>query len=87
MSNQALDTIRIVLVDDHVMFREGLARMLDKETDFAIAGQASSATGGLALLDPADANVVLLDVDLGTERALDFVKAARTGASRGRSWW
>jgi two-component system nitrate/nitrite response regulator NarL len=84
MSNQALDTIRIVLVDDHVMFREGLARMLDKETDFAIAGQASSATGGLALLDPADANVVLLDVDLGTERALDFVKAARTGGFEGK---
>ena len=84
MSNQALDTIRIVLVDDHVMFREGLARMLDKETDFAIAGQASSATGGLALLGPADANVVLLDVDLGTERALDFVKAARTGGFEGK---
>jgi two-component system, NarL family, nitrate/nitrite response regulator NarL len=84
MSNQALDTIRIMLVDDHVMFREGLARMLDKETDFAIAGQASSATGGLALLDPADANVVLLDVDLGTERALDFVKAARTGGFEGK---
>ena len=84
MSNQALDTIRIVLVDDHVMFREGLARMLDKEADFAVAGQASSATGGLALLDPAGANVVLLDVDLGTERALDFVKAARTAGFEGK---
>ena len=44
MSNQALDTIRILLVDDHVMFREGLARMLDKEPDFTVAGQVSSAT-------------------------------------------
>lgn len=84
MSNQTLDTIRIMLVDDHVMFREGLARMLDKEADFAVAGQASSATGGLALLDPAGANVVLLDVDLGTERALDFVKAARVAGFEGR---
>lgn len=83
-SNPALDTIRIVLVDDHVMFREGLARMLDKEPDFTIAGQASSANGGLALLAPSGTNVVLLDVDLGTERALDFVKAARAGGFEGK---
>jgi len=42
-----LDTIRILLVDDHAMFREGLARMLDKETDFTVVGQASSAAQSL----------------------------------------
>jgi two-component system, NarL family, nitrate/nitrite response regulator NarL len=84
MSEPALDTIRIMLVDDHVMFREGLARMLDKEADFSVAGQAGSATAGLALLDPAGVNVVLLDVDLGTERALDFVKAARSAGFDGQ---
>ena len=84
MSNPALDTIRILLVDDHVMFREGLARMLEKEPDFAVAGQVSSATDGLALLASSGAGVVLLDVDLGAERALDFVKGARTGGFEGK---
>ncbi len=84
MSNQALDTIRILLVDDHVMFREGLARMLDKEPDFAVAGQVSSATEGLSLLTSTGAGVVLLDVDLGAERALDFVKGARAGGFEGK---
>jgi two-component system, NarL family, nitrate/nitrite response regulator NarL len=84
MSNQALDTIRILLVDDHVMFREGLARMLDKEPDFAVAGQVSSATEGLSVLASSAAGVVLLDVDLGAERALDFVKGARAGGFEGK---
>jgi two-component system, NarL family, nitrate/nitrite response regulator NarL len=73
-----LDTIRILLVDDHAMFREGLARMLDKEADFTVVGQASSVSQGLDVVKSAVATVVLLDVDLGTDRALDFVKAART---------
>lgn len=84
MSTQALDTIRILLVDDHVMFREGLARMLDKELDFTVAGQVSSATEGLSLLGSSGAGVVLLDVDLGAERALDFVKGARAGGFEGK---
>ena len=84
MSNQALDTIRILLVDDHVMFREGLARMLEKEPDFTVAGQVSSATEGLSLLASTAAGVVLLDVDLGAERALDFVKGARGGGFEGK---
>ncbi len=84
MSDQALDTIRILLVDDHVMFREGLARMLDKEPDFTVAGQVSSATEGLSLLASTGAGVVLLDVDLGAERALDFVKGARAGGFEGK---
>jgi two-component system nitrate/nitrite response regulator NarL len=79
-----IEVIRILLVDDHAMFRDGLARMLDKEPDFTIAGQVSSATEGLAMLPRSDIGIVLLDVDLGAERALDFVKGARAGGFEGR---
>ncbi len=78
-----MDQIRILLIDDHAMFRDGLARMLDREPDFAIAGQVSSATEGLALLRDCGSNLVLLDVDLGPERALDFVKGARANGFQG----
>jgi two-component system, NarL family, nitrate/nitrite response regulator NarL len=83
MSNSAIGEVRILLIDDHAMFRDGLARMLEREGDFAVAGQVSSATEGLALLPGCDANMVLLDVDLGPERALDFVKGARSGGFAG----
>ena len=84
MAKHALDEIRILLVDDHAMFRDGIARMLDKETDFVIVGQVSSATEGLAVLRSAHPGVVLLDVDLGSERAVDFVKGARAAGFEGR---
>jgi two-component system nitrate/nitrite response regulator NarL len=84
VSNLLVDVIRILLVDDHAMFRDGLARMLEKEAGFVVAGQAASATEGLAILPESGANLVLLDVDLGTERALDFVRGARGGGFAGQ---
>jgi two-component system nitrate/nitrite response regulator NarL len=84
LSNSVADTIRIVLIDDHAMFRDGLARVLDKEADFTVAEQVGSATEGLAILEGSDANLVLLDVDLGPERALDFVRGARSSGFEGQ---
>ena len=37
-----MGTIKLLIVDDHVMFREGLARSLDREPGFEVAGQFSS---------------------------------------------
>jgi DNA-binding NarL/FixJ family response regulator len=84
MTNAVAQGIHILLVDDHAMFREGLARMLERETDFHIAGQVTSATEALSVLGPSRANLVLLDVDLGAERAVDFVSGARRAGYSGR---
>jgi DNA-binding NarL/FixJ family response regulator len=70
------ETIRILIVDDHAMVREGLSRMLEKEADFRLAGNCATCREALPLLQQ-DVNVVLLDVDLGGERALEFVDTAR----------
>ncbi len=74
--------IRLLLVDDHAMFREGLARMLEKEPGFQVVAQARSVTEGLK--GAALANLVLLDADLGPERAMDFVSRARAAGFDGR---
>jgi two-component system, NarL family, nitrate/nitrite response regulator NarL len=73
---EAAKTINLLLVDDHEMFREGLARTLEREPDLRVVGQCSSSVEALALLDQ-NVGMVLLDVDLGNERALGFVEAAR----------
>ena len=75
--------IKVLLVDDHAMFREGLARMLATEEDLEVVGEVSSATEALALLN-ARTDVILLDVDLGPERALEFVERAKAAAFPGR---
>ena len=75
--------IKILLVDDHAMFREGLARMLATEQDLEVIGEVSSAREGLTLLN-SQTDVVLLDVDLGRERALEFVERAKSASFQGR---
>jgi two-component system nitrate/nitrite response regulator NarL len=75
--------IKVLLVDDHAMFREGLARMLATEQDLEVIGEVSSAAEALSLLN-SQTDVVLLDVDLGPERALAFVQRAKTAAFQGR---
>jgi DNA-binding NarL/FixJ family response regulator len=84
MSNSTTETIRILIIDDHVMFREGLVRMLEREQDLRIVAQYSSSSEALGLLQGTEADVVLLDVNLGQERALDFVRAAKEKGFRGR---
>jgi two-component system nitrate/nitrite response regulator NarL len=77
------NTIRLLVIDDHTMFREGLVRMLEKEPGFSVVGQAGSAAEALRVLAAADPAIVLLDVDLGAERAIDFVLGARTAGFKG----
>src|ERR1700694_104689 len=84
MNPAAASTISLFLVDDHAMFREGLAHVLGKEPGFHIAGQCGSAADALARLGRSGATMVLLDVDLGSERALDFVLEARKKGFEGQ---
>jgi two-component system, NarL family, nitrate/nitrite response regulator NarL len=69
--------IRIVLVDDHALFREGLARLLGSEPDFEIVAYCASVGEALEALSTRPVDVVLLDVDLGNERGFDFLVRAR----------
>lgn len=75
-------SLRLILVEDHEMVREGLVRTLEKEPDFKVVGQCSSSAEALTLLN-GYVDMVLLDVDLGEERALGFVEAARKQAFEG----
>jgi len=75
--------IKVLLVDDHAMFREGLARMLAIEQDLEVVAEVSSVSEALSVLN-AQTDVVLLDVDLGQERALEFVERAKSSAFQGR---
>jgi two-component system nitrate/nitrite response regulator NarL len=76
--------IRILIVDDHAMFREGIARMLEREPGMQVVGQTALASEALELAVSGDANLVLLDVDLGPERGMDFIAHARQRGYTGR---
>lgn len=74
---EAARRIRILLVDDHALFRESLARLLDAEPDFEVVAHLASVAPALETLSTQPVDLVLLDVDLGEERGFDFLVRAR----------
>jgi DNA-binding NarL/FixJ family response regulator len=68
--------IRALLVDDHALFRESVSQVLNSEPDLVIE-HCASIREALALLAAARYDLVLLDHDLGSERASQFLPAAR----------
>lgn len=69
--------IRLLLVDDHALFREGLATLLASQADFEVVAKADSVEAGLRALEATAPDLILLDVDLGGERAIDFLRQYR----------
>jgi len=65
---------RVLLVDDHTLFREGLAALFAYQEDFAVVGEAEDAESALAQARTLHPDLVLMDIDLPGE---DGVAATR----------
>jgi DNA-binding NarL/FixJ family response regulator len=59
-----LSTIRIVLADDHPLFRQGVAYTLSREPDFSVVGEAASGRQALELVRTLTPDVILLDITM-----------------------
>jgi DNA-binding NarL/FixJ family response regulator len=69
-----MDETRILMVDDHNLFREGLSRLLESAPGLRVVGQFGTAAEAISALSSSPADVVLLDYDLGEERGSSFIK-------------
>ena len=74
--------MRILIVDDHAMVREGLKRILADEFEDASFGEAANATEALERLWKESWDLVLLDVSMHGRTGLDVLKEIRASASR-----
>jgi DNA-binding NarL/FixJ family response regulator len=69
--------VRILLVDDHSLFRDSLSRLLQTEPGFRIVGSCASVAEALPVLSADPPDIILLDYDLGEEQgsaALDEIR-------------
>lgn len=66
--------IKIVIADDHELFRDGLALMIKKVSDFVLVGQAENGNKLLEVLESTKADVVLTDIKMPE---LDGIQATR----------
>lgn len=74
MTDRDTTPIRLVLVDDQEMYREGFRMLLSSRTEFEVVGDAGDGESALALLDDLEADVVLMDVRMP---GMDGVEATR----------
>jgi DNA-binding NarL/FixJ family response regulator len=70
--------ITVVLVDDHVLVREGLSEILAVETDIAVVGEAADSASAVARVASLRPDVVLLDVEIPGNEATDTVQRMRS---------
>jgi DNA-binding NarL/FixJ family response regulator len=67
--------IKILVVDDHILFREGIANMLDPQPDMKVVGQASSAKEAVVMTRNLKPNLVLMDMSLPDGTGLEATQA------------
>ncbi len=71
---KAAPPIRVLVVDDHVILRQGIRVLLNEEQDFEIIGEAEDEQGALSLTTELKPDIVLVDIGLGTSGGLDIAK-------------
>src|SRR6266446_1424709 len=83
MPESTAQTIEILLIDDHTLFREGVVRLLKTELAFKVIA-CGSIKEALAVLRQQHIDIVLLDFDLGQRDGTRFVRLAKEQGFQGK---
>jgi DNA-binding NarL/FixJ family response regulator len=77
MSEPLLQKSRILIVDDHPLFREGLRRMIERNPEWTVCGEAADAAEALAAIPAQEPDLVMVDISLGGASGLDLIKTIK----------
>ena len=72
-----METLKLLIVDDHAIFREGLRALLDMEEDFTVIGEASRGDEAVAVAAEETPDVILLDLHLPDGSGSSFCRDLR----------
>ena len=76
--------IRLLLLDDHILFREGLRRLLISEPDFETVAECGTPAEALSVLARSPVEMILLDFDLEDDTGTRFISSAIAARVQGQ---
>lgn len=79
-----MQPIRLLLLDDHILFREGLRRLLVSEPDFDTVAECGTPDEALGILARSSIDLVLLDFELEDDTGTRFIAAATAAGYKGK---
>lgn len=84
MPDTRIGPIAVLVLDDHALFRESVARLLEAEPGFEVVGHCGTLEEAVAIIEKRRVDVVLLDFDLGSRSGADFPGLARQHGFEGK---
>jgi len=68
---------RILLVDDHILFRQGLARLIDDQAEFTVVGQAADGLEAVQLARDLAPDLIVMDINMPISDGLEATRLIR----------
>lgn len=68
------EKLKIVVVDDHPIVRQGLAQIINQEEDMALAGEAGDATEAMKVIKQVNPDMAIIDVSLTGTSGIELTK-------------
>ncbi|HZV54262.1 MAG TPA: response regulator [Rhodocyclaceae bacterium] len=75
--------VRVLLVDDHTLFRKGLAELLEQRGEIHVAGMAANGDAALSLLAEVQPDVVITDLNMPPQGGVALLRRIRAENWRG----
>ena len=80
MSEVKPEKMRVLLIDDHAMIRQGLAALINEEPNLVVCGEAGNGREGLELIAALQPNLAIVDISLGDGDGIELIRDARIRA-------
>jgi DNA-binding NarL/FixJ family response regulator len=84
VAGQGADPIRVLVVDDHALFRRGLQMVLGSEDDIEVVGEASDGAEAISVATETTPDIVLMDVRMPRRGGIDATTAIKDAVPRSK---
>ena len=73
----ATDKRRVLIIDDHPIFRHGISAMINAEPDLNVCGEAGSAQAALEAMRTLQPDIALVDISMPGTNGIELLKSMR----------